>query len=303
MTTPDPVLRLADQLAETYRLAQDQVDTYVARIADDPRYWRQRARYRAVNTRIDLLLDRADDDARAWVKQELPRAYMAGGQAAAAAFGSDFAWTVPHREAIAVAAQDTYGDLLKATRYMRKDAKALIREIVRSQVATKLAAGDTAVGAGRKAAQRLAARGVTAVVYRNGARHGIGSYGPMVLRTKTAEAYNQGMLRSMKPTQYVEVSDGIDCGWLRHDDLEKANGMIMTVKEARTVTISHPNCVRSFMPRPDITTKAQAKAAESSVDPASRADQIANERERQERARARQRRLARQRRRRATIAR
>ena len=46
----------------------------------------------------------------------------------------------------------------------------------------------------------------------------------------------------------VEVSDGPDCGWEYHDDPDKANRTLRTLKASNQFQIAHPNCVRVFMP-------------------------------------------------------
>lgn len=47
---------------------------------------------------------------------------------------------------------------------------------------------------------------------------------------------------------HVLIEDGADCGWLRHDDPDKADGTIRTIADADAHPTSHPNCVRSSGP-------------------------------------------------------
>lgn len=54
----------------------------------------------------------------------------------------------------------------------------------------------------------------------------------------------------------VYVVDGTTptaCGWLYHDDDDKANDTWRTVIDARAHPVSHPNCVRRFLPGPPRT--------------------------------------------------
>ncbi len=50
----------------------------------------------------------------------------------------------------------------------------------------------------------------------------------------------------------VEVFDGAGCGWTYHDDPDKANGTIRTLRQAESQPLSHPNCRRVFMPVSDV---------------------------------------------------
>jgi hypothetical protein len=105
------------------------------------------------------------------------------------------------------------------------------------------------------------------MVYSNGARHSLASYSEMAIRTVSGTAYNQAGISaaSEREVKYYEVFDGIGCGWESHSQGEMANGKIVTEDEAMAFPISHPNCRRGFGPRPDINSKAQAKAAKGST--------------------------------------
>jgi hypothetical protein len=149
---------------------------------------------------------------------------------------------------------DTHQDLLAATKFMRTSTKDLIRTLARDHVSDRLYTGRTATQAGRELARALRAHSVAAVVYKDGSRHGLGSYSDMVLRTKTAEAYQVGGFNQAAShgVKFVEVMDGPGCGWTSHDDTTQANGMIMTLDDSRAYPISHPNCRRVTIARPDI---------------------------------------------------
>lgn len=70
----------------------------------------------------------------------------------------------------------------------------------------------------------------------------------MIARTETANVYNHLALSGYEEGGYgsVIVFDGPDCGWTSHDDLDKANGTVRTLAEAREHPIAHPNCGRAF---------------------------------------------------------
>lgn len=99
-------------------------------------------------------------------------------------------------------------------------------------------------------------RGIKAAVFNPGQGHSIGKkyklndYGGMVLRTNANRAYNMGVLNALKKkgVEFVNVSDGPECGWSYHEDGDLANGKVVTIDEANAFPIAHPNCRRTFAP-------------------------------------------------------
>ncbi|MBW8800050.1 MAG: hypothetical protein JF597_42645 [Streptomyces sp.] len=69
---------------------------------------------------------------------------------------------------------------------------------------------------------------------------------------KSAVAYNAGTLNRAREAgvQYMEVFDGAGCGWISHQDSDKAAGTLRTVEDAAQWPISHPRCQRAFGPPP-----------------------------------------------------
>jgi hypothetical protein len=203
---------------------------------------------------------------------ELPAIYTIG--AAAAGVGFD-RLAGPDVDAINVLAGDTYSSLLDATRFVRESTKDLIRTLAREHVADKLIVGQTAEQAGRDLAARLEGRGIAAVVYKNGARHGLGDYADMLLRTKSAEAYTVATMGQLDRAgiTFVEIFDGVGCGMASHDDPDKANGTVRPLIEAQRFPISHPRCRRAVAGRPDVKSLRDARSARPSTTPAQQADQ------------------------------
>jgi hypothetical protein len=250
-----------EELARLYRAAQESIDRRLAELAADPAAAARRGALRRqlleLSQDVTRIAGDLDSAAREWTSRRLPEVYAMGGADTAP---DTFGWAQSDVEAVRQLAVDTYGDLLRSTRFMRRDVKAFIREATRGQARVALLEGTTATRAGEQLARQLRDRGVNAVRYKNGALHSIGDYSDMVLRSKTAEAYNRGAISSLRSAgvTFVEVSDGPDCGWTSHDDADKANGTIRSVDEAERYFIAHPRCARSFGGRPDITTPGQA---------------------------------------------
>jgi hypothetical protein len=104
---------------------------------------------------------------------------------------------------------------------------------------------------------------ISAVVYADGARHGLADYTDMLLRTKSAEAFQRAGLGqgTQLGVGWWEVLDGPACGWSAHDDPLLANGLIVTTEQAEQYPLAHPRCRRCTTPRPDLQTAAAAAAA------------------------------------------
>ena len=71
-----------------------------------------------------------------------------------------------------------------------------------------------------------------------------------ITRTELASFTNQSQAEVMRLNgeSHVETLDADDCGWSGHDDSTLANGRIVTIAQADSQPISHPNCVRAFTP-------------------------------------------------------
>lgn len=76
----------------------------------------------------------------------------------------------------------------------------------------------------------------------------------MVLRTQAQASYNLGVIRgaSSVGAQAFEIVDGPGCGLDSHEGSPAANGLIVSGNDARRYLLAHPNCTRTFVPRPDL---------------------------------------------------
>lgn len=294
MPTQQPKAAIAaieDPLLKAYAKAWQDIQDMQTAIAADPVRWRQRKRLEEMRRVIEAAMDELDVQAREWVTGELVRPYALGAAAGAIELQESAAavWTMLPKDAISRIANDTLADLLKSTRHVRRTTKALIRTVARDQILDKLIRGDTAVAAGRRVEQILAKKGITAITYVDGSRHGLQEYTQMLVRTKTAEAYNLGTLEAQEAlgVEFWECFDGPNCGWTKHSDPHPALGKIVSKDDALAHPIAHPNCRRAYGGRPDITTAGQADAATPSVAPAQIAAQRAadSDRSRQQVAR------------------
>lgn len=249
------------ELVDAYLQAWRRIEAEQQRIASDPLTYRRQNRLREMQQSILRELDDLDEVAADFARRSIPQVYSAGAGRTLAQLGNDpadFTWSGVHRDAMVEVAKDTYDDLLRATDGVRDSTRRLIRAVAREETLQKLAGGKTAVQEGRELATRLIERhGIFAVTYRNGARVGLDAYSAMLARTKTALAYNIGSLNQARKdgVGFVEVFDGAGCGWTSHTDSDIANGTIRPIDMAISQPIAHPNCLRSFGPRPDVNVR------------------------------------------------
>lgn len=288
MPQPQAVSAIRDELLDLYRAAWDDIEAQLLELATDPAAANRvvlRRRLASLGRSVDAAMAQLDGRTRTWLQQRLPGIYQLGAAETEAATGRRFAWEQIHRDAVQQLASDTFDDLLKSTRFVRRTTKTFIREAARTQTRRAVVGGQTATQAGRELAavlrDRFGVDGPAAITYRNGARHGLADYADTVMRSKTAEAYNGGTLNAGKVAGvgWFEVFDGADCGWSSHQDPDKASGTIRSAADCAAHSISHPRCARGFAPRPDITSAGDAGARAPLTDQ-ERARRAADERAR-----------------------
>jgi len=119
--------------------------------------------------------------------------------------------------------------------------------------------------------QKLSKSGLKGLRYIDGRMVGIKQYSNMAIQTRSAVAYNRGLIEGgiRSGALSFTISDGSACGLTRHDDPEKANGMVVSPETALANIIAHPACQRTFSPSPKEppkrATKSRAKSALATV--------------------------------------
>lgn len=287
MPTQQPKAAIAaieDPLLQAYAKAWAEIEEAQQRIVDDPVRWRQRRRLAELQQAIEDKMAELDATTREWASTQIVRPYAMGAAAGAAELAQPAAavWNMLPQEAISRIASDTLADLLKATRYVRRTTKTLIRAIARDEILGKLTQGRTAVQAGQRVQKILEQRGIHAIRYSDGSRHGLREYSQMVVRTKTAEAYNLGSIEAQEVlgVSFWECFDGPSCGLTTHSDPVRALGKVFDRETALKYPVSHPNCRRSWGARPDVLTADAARAVSSTVTDQQTADQVQADRAR-----------------------
>lgn len=284
-------MRLSATLRAAYARADEELRDEAERIATDPRQFRRRARLAELRASVAEAMRDLDGQAATWLSTQLPVAFRIGADSAVV--GASFRWTSADTESLTILARETYDDLLAATRGMDESAKAFVRWATRERALLGRIEGETAQQSARRLAKLLERHGLTAVTYRNGARHSLSDYADMVLRTVTANASNAGFVTQAgrMGVRYVEVFDGtadIACA--------SVNGTVQTVEWAAANPLGHPRCQRAFASRVDVLTAEGASSAAPTTTAAQRADQSAADQARAAANRDRARRRAAQRR-------
>jgi hypothetical protein len=240
-------------LVRLYEDAQARMGTELAE-ALGGRETAKAARLRSLLSAVDREVDALQDAHRLYLSDGLLAAYRIGAQEAAAAAGHDVVWTQLHREAVQALAVTNWGEVLAHTKYLRNDTKKTLRTLARSAAARTLLGEKTASGAGRALAEAVRKEaGIMTIRYRNGARHAVADWADTSARTSSALAFNEGTFvqAAQDGIRWMECFDGPDCGLEAHGQAPFANGMVLSLADARANPIAHPRCARSWAPRPD----------------------------------------------------
>lgn len=187
--------------------------------------------------------------AERWAATDLPLIYREG--ALTLLDNADrpsglFTWTDQHRAAITTISAQYYTDVMARIQETLRRARVFARAVqdvarnVRSRVSIT---------------QLRREHPLDTVVYANQARHPVASWALSAVTWQTVTTANTAACRVALDdlgVQFVEVRDGVDCGWETHDSEDKANRTLRTVQDALQHPTSHPHCVREFLPRLDL---------------------------------------------------
>jgi hypothetical protein len=288
MPQPAEVAQAAEELIAVFRRVQVDITAQLATVATEANQVRRRARLRELQRAVSGQVATLQAETHAWLTGRLPAAYALGGQSAATVLATEFTWSGFDANAIQALAGQAWDDLLSATRYVDDATKKWVRAEARRQTELTVVEGRTAQQAGRELVKAAAgelvddAGPVGVIRYADGSYRRLDDYADMLLRTTSARTYVAGQLNQSRQqgVTFMECFDGDDCGLENHDDDEKPDGNVYPIEVAEEFPTAHPNCVRSWSPRPDITSADEASAVPPSTTASQRADQAQAKRDR-----------------------
>lgn len=213
---------------------------------------------RGLLRRLDRALSRRETAMNQWVRLAVPDLVAAGARASAFELGIAFRTSGLLRRVTRLIQQQTFSEVAGTTRFLRADRKRLLRRITKEITALHVKRGMGVPEARRVVAARMDSIGLRAFVDNAGRSWRPKTYAEMLVRTRTAHAYNVGTIThsAENGTRVLEIFDGVV-----HDVCADANGQIVTAAWALDHPIAHPNCVRAFGPRPDLGVRNATEPA------------------------------------------
>lgn len=242
-------------LLGTFTLVDAVIADTLARAANEPDVRRRLRLLRRLRDELVQIVPQLVETGRQWASTMLGSLYSAGTNTGP--LSADDMAVVEQLE------REFTDRLAAATAHVVADSRRLVTAARSQKAFDRVLFGTTRV-IGSELRAEFSSRGISAVIYRNGARHTLRDYLDALARTAVVTASNTGVVNSglRDGIEYFEIADGAGCGVSSHDSLPKANGMVVSAAEALANPLAHPRCSRSLYPRPDVKTSKQAKRAD-----------------------------------------
>lgn len=176
-------------------------------------------------------------DTRNWTENGLPKLFYAGANTVAKPEVSGVL-----KNALEQVKKDTFDDLAKATQFVEQDVKRMIREASKIKAEAHIAEGKGVPMSKRDLKAALEKQGVR-FVDKHGRHWKLDRYAEVVIRTKTAQAYNAGTIMQglQEGATEFEVFDGTG-----DKACKDANGSTWRADKCLANLVAHPNCRRAF---------------------------------------------------------
>ncbi|MFJ3699497.1 hypothetical protein ACIPW9_36135 [Streptomyces sp. NPDC090052] len=200
-----------------------------------------------------------DRDARAvieqWVITTLPLLYRDGALDALdrAPFSvrhraAPFSWSPTHTHTVTTLSAQYYADLINR----------ITETVLRAQAFLRAAQDQARRPEGVDRDQLLGEHPLDTVIYRNQARYPAHSWATAALGAQATTTTNTASLtygQSELGADWFECTDGPGCGFLTHNDPDRADRTIRSAADALAHPLAHFGCVREWTPRPDLNTR------------------------------------------------
>ncbi|MGW4270868.1 hypothetical protein ACWEGQ_00520 [Streptomyces seoulensis] len=199
-----------------------------------------------------------------WAAHDLPVAYRDGALQALRRAHADitrFRWTADHQAALTALTATFYTDLIGRIAEAVRRAQAFARA---AQDATR----DVTLGrahAGIDSAALVRAHPLSTIVYRDSSRHPIKDWAHSALTYQGVVTANHGAINTGRydlESQWMQVRDGDECGWVSHQDTDHADGTIRSIDDCESYPIAHHGCVRELIPRPDLNGRTDLESGD-----------------------------------------
>jgi hypothetical protein len=210
---------------------------------------------RALLTRIGVMRADLIGKTTVFAEESMARIYAQGMlradvlSAAAGLRAGPASFTQVHRAAVEILAMDSFDDLARSVSFLEPQAKRVLREAAKARTTIGALTGSSVRSDTSALVRELTTRGVTGFVDKAGRNWRLSTYAEMVIRTKSAQAYNTGtVLRAEETgTEVFVIRDGERSG---HKECLAFADTTADARWSLANPIQHPNCVRSFGPSP-----------------------------------------------------
>jgi hypothetical protein len=237
--SPGPKDRRIFRMLKTLAAAQRKIDSLQAKMIGV-----SAAEIERLEREIQLTLKGVESRSDQWVRREMASLFGEGVTYASLALREKTFMSALTRSALAQLQQDTFLDLARATQFIGADVKRSISEVASRFIQLQIEEGLGISVAKRQMREELRDLGVR-FTDRSGKRWRLDRYSEMVVRTKSAQAFNTGTVMRARELGVgrFRVLDGT-----RDRVCQEANGKIWTAQWALENPVGHPNCTRAFAP-------------------------------------------------------
>lgn len=244
------------KLNELYLTAQKRIESELLHATDFGAF-----RRRQILSQIDKIVEGLQLEINGYLQKELPFFYKQGAKDAVkqlkkigAGIETSSGFSLIHQEAVKILIDDTAKAFAESMTGMKRSANAVLNQAVKQQITQQIAMGKI-TGESLKDTKDLVAgiiqnKGINSLIDKGGRPWTLDRYSEMLIRTKTVEARNRGLVNRMAENGYdlVEVtSNGTTCQLCAPWE-----GKILSVSgndpdypalsEAEADGLFHPNC-------------------------------------------------------------
>lgn len=259
-------------LAKFYKRAYKKILSEIEGATDFGIYNRK-----AILSQIEVTLKQLGVDVQAFIDYEIPHNYKVGADQAVRQLNSfgggvvvDQGFNLIHQEAINALLDDTAKAFGESINGVRRHTQALLGNVVKEEIKLRMVEGVLSGESTREIKKYIVSlfkeEGLIALTDRAGKTWQLDTYTEMLIRTKSVEARNTGLInRSLEnDNDLVQVSDHSgECELCRpwEGKILSITGRTKgypTLLEAQTSGLFHPNCRHAINVYSDISSRTRS---------------------------------------------